>query len=159
MTMETLNITVRTFVVIETKYRPWDEMITIEGECGYTTAEGSELKRLGPNDILRIVRHDEKPAFIGAMLHGWWGEHLLAEDHDDGDPQLKYGPHGEAEYEARVIARGAYDTWLDNLELGSAAEQCDYCLYDDIRSLLPDTHEWGILDGWHSVYPKRLDDE
>lgn len=150
--METLNI-------IHSQYRPWDEMVIIEGECGYTTAEGSELKRLGPNDILRIVRHDERPSLVGAMLHGWWGEHSLVEDHDDGDPKLTFGPFGEAEYEARAVARGAYNTWLDDLEIGTAAEAADYCLYDDIRRLLPDTHTWGILNGWHSVYPKRLDND
>lgn len=153
--METLNI-------IVTAYRPWDDLVYVEFEPGYgPSVSGSELARLGPYDVLRIVRHDETPATVGAMLHGWWGEHAIAADVAAGiDPVMLFDAAGYPyRLKDRDSARRWFGEWITDLDMGSAAEACDYCLFDEIYELMPDTHTWGILNGWHSVYPKRLDDK
>lgn len=152
--METLQI-------VHTKYRPWQELITVAVDEFGASVRGSELATLEPHQILRIVRHDEAPRVVGAMLYGWWGEHALAADVVSGvEPEtiLDEAKNLYA-FKDRVRAQSWFAEWIDNLEMGDAAEACDYCMVDEIDSLIPRTHTWGILNGWHSVYPKSLNDE
>jgi hypothetical protein len=136
-----------TLEVIHSKYEPWDKLLTFEGDATCYTIDGSELARLQPSQELRLVSENADWDYIGQFLHGWWMEHYIA----------SLEGHVNAMGEARDLRADAVDYWLSwvrNVDLSTLADEMEWLLYDEINDLLPDTHEFAIVDGWYAVTPK-----
>jgi len=138
--METLEI-------IYSKYEPWDKLLTFDGDAACYIIDGSELARLQPYQVLRLVSEDADWDYIGQFLHGWWMEHYIA----------SLEGHVNAMAEARDLRADAVDYWLSwvrNVDLSTLVDEMEWLLHDEINDLLPDTHEFAIVDGWYTVTPK-----
>jgi hypothetical protein len=138
-----------TVQIIYSKYEPWDKLITFDGYWEAYSIEGSELARLKPNELLRVVPADAGWERIGQFLHGWWMEHYIAslEGHVNAMPEAN---------ELRTDAFNGWLSWIGGIDLSTVADELEWLLHDDINDLLPDTHEWGIHDGWYAVAPKGM---
>ena len=138
--METLEI-------IYSKYELWKPLITFHGCRLFYSIDGSELARLKPYQALRLVPEDEDWGRVSQFLHGWWMEHYIA------SLEGKVNATVEA-YDLRTDAFNGWLSWVGNLDLSTVADELEWLLHDEINDLLPDTHEFAIVDGWYAVTPK-----
>jgi hypothetical protein len=143
----------RTVQIVESNYCPWDEMVGQDNETG-GYGWGSELVGLKPDELLRVVDENLPWQTVAATLFGWWAEHHIAKALID----IYEVTQDEMRVE-RASAQEDYRRWVDAVDMGDLNEALRYLLWDDIRSLLPVTHEWDVIDGYYSVYPLWMEEE